>query len=154
MDFIVPTKAHITLLGQRRSTHGRSSEGLHPHRYPRHGKVFCVFVVRIAWEDLICPDKVEWTSKIRPSSLRALYTSCKDIPYFYLVLTPHGSEDRPTDYWCRHRGWISTSVPSVSQIFCLATGSSFSNLLFQHVGAQSILSHQAQQGQNRLNPCP
>ena len=54
MDFIVPTKGSIFFLDKEGQLMDDRVRGFILVGIPKHGKVFRIFMIRIAWEDLIC----------------------------------------------------------------------------------------------------
>ena len=86
MDFIVPTKGAILFLdkeGQLMDDRVRCRILI---GIPEHGKVFGIFVVRIAWKNLIrLVGRMDIKDK-DPVLIEGTVDFFEDIPYFYLVL--------------------------------------------------------------------
>ena len=53
---------------------------------PKHGKVFCVFMIRIAWKHLICLiGRMDIKDK-DPVLIEGIIHFFKDVSYFHLIL--------------------------------------------------------------------
>ena len=86
MNFIVPTKGAILFLDKEGQLMDDRVRGRILIGIPEHGKVFCVFVVRISWEDLICLiGRMDIKDK-NTIFIKGIVDFSEDIPYFYLVL--------------------------------------------------------------------